>query len=52
VEVVCEHCGEPTRLVEGDELNGAVRRYRCDNCRVDCLQDPSGLVVEDIPPPR
>lgn len=52
VEVVCEHCGQPARLVTGDEMTSATRRYRCNDCRVDYIQDPSGLITEDVPSPR
>jgi hypothetical protein len=37
--------------MEGDELTGAVRRYRCADCRVTYVQAPSRLLVEDTEPP-
>jgi len=52
VEIICEHCGEPARLLAGDEMTSSRRRYRCDDCRVNYVQDPSGLVIEDVVPPR
>jgi hypothetical protein len=36
----------------GGEMTSVVRQYRCDDGRVGDVQDPSGLVVEDVPPPR
>ena len=46
MEIACPECGETLELLDGDDMTGWERRYRCRECQIDYVRDVSGLVVE------